>query len=194
MIEIEKVHPLIVPKSYIESGTWNLPHYPLPVEEFIICWVKFEEALLYLSQEEMEYLDQHMENWQQMAVDNVRNTRYFNQYEKRDEQDNLQWIAFVNDEDTISSSKVLLEYELLQIFQQGYLVAIPDRACGIVISTTCQKQELQAVTEMIEDMYKKATTPMSPRIYSAADFRAELNWSIPIYDEPTNSILAQFKK
>ncbi|NMS92077.1 hypothetical protein HGQ85_19560, partial [Clostridioides difficile] len=125
-------------------------------------------------------LNQSGLNWQQQALDNVRQSAYFHRYRK----DNVvtgqpEWIAFLDDEDTISSSKVLLHYELERIFPSGYSVIIPDRACGIVVSNECSDETLAEVVQMVRNMYSSASTPMSQTFFSSSAFALPTEWTLP---------------
>ncbi|MBX0289677.1 hypothetical protein K3G63_04465 [Hymenobacter sp. HSC-4F20] len=195
MIKPEFLHPLIVPREYIENSTWDLPHLPLPNDEFILCWVEYSEAMVYLDRDGYNELNQSGLNWQQQALDNVRQSAYFHRYRK----DNVvtgqpEWIAFLNDEDTISSSKVLLHYELERIFPSGYSVVIPDRACGIVVSNECSDETLAEVVQMVRNMYNGASVPMSQTFFSSSAFALPTEWTLPLEKETTTLILQLFQQ
>ncbi|WP_400190940.1 hypothetical protein [Hymenobacter sp. B81] len=179
MIDVAHLHPLIVPREYIESGSWDLPHVALPNQAFILTWVSYGEVMVYLDRAEFDELESSGHPWQRQALENVRQTKYFQRYHQHDADGKLAWVAFVNDDDTISSSKVLLAHELSQLFPEGYHLAIPDRACGVVVSNACSDDALREVVRMIEQMHDGANTPMSPQLYPATDFQLPTKWTIP---------------
>ena len=176
MLDIRNLHPLIVPRSYIEGTDWDLPHVSLPNQQFILTWVEYREAMVYLDRATYNELEASGREWQRQSFDNVRQAAPFCQHQKENESGKVEWIAFVNDEDTISSSKVLLQPELHLLFPEGYRVAIPDRACGLVISDHCVGEALAQVKQLVENMYAGATTPMVPDLYPAADFGLPTAW------------------
>lgn len=185
MVNLRYVQPLIVPAEYVRLQNWDLPHLPLPNPAFLLTWVEFEEGLTYLTREEYLALEATSPQWQQQALDNVRQTKWFHHQSKTSEAGDLEWIAFVNDEDTSSSSKVLLQAELGRIFPQGYLIGIPDRACALVISTQCTGEAFAQVQDLIAQMHASAVTPMSPLLYPSADFQVPEAWAAPIPGDPT---------
>jgi hypothetical protein len=189
MPEEVKLHPLLITKEYLETGVWDLPHVALPNDEFLLTWVNYDEAITYLSRDEYQDLETSKPNWQQDSFDNVRQTRYFHHYQQQNESGKLEWLAFLNDEDTISSSKVLLWFELSRLFPEGYHVAIPDRACGVVVSNTCSDDALQQVIQLIEQMYADASIPMSAKLYPSMDFQLPSNWAMPKADDSTSAAI-----
>src|SRR6266699_1550302 len=63
-------------------------------------------------------------------------------------------------DDGLGSSRLLLTDELARQFPEGYLVALPDRSCGLAISKRLGWNEHREVEAMVADMHKGATTPM----------------------------------
>ncbi|RYU81827.1 hypothetical protein [Hymenobacter persicinus] len=195
MVDLNRLQPLIVPAAYVQLNGWDLPHSPLPNLAFVVTWVEFEEGLTYLTREEFEELEATAPGWPQRALDNVRQTQWFHRQHKHGQAGELDWIAFLNDDDTSSSSKVLLQWELSRIFPEGYLVGIPDRACALVVSAHCTGDALTQVRELMAQMYATATTPMSHELYPSSDFQVSDAWAAPIADDPTpGAILALFEK
>jgi hypothetical protein len=195
MVDLNRLQPLIVPAEYVGLAGWDLPHAPLPNPAFVLTWVEFGEGLTYLTREEFDELEATAPQWSQRALDNVRQTEWFHRQHKQNEAGALEWIAFVNDEDTSSSSKIMLQWELNSIFPEGYFVGIPDRACGLVVSAQCSGKALAEVRDLVAQMHATATTPMSPHLYPSSDFRIPDDWAIPIDRDPTTAaILALFKK
>ncbi|MDO7849856.1 hypothetical protein Q5H92_26080 [Hymenobacter sp. M29] len=193
MVDLRHLQPLIVPAEYVQLGNWDLPHLPLPNPAFLLTWVEFGEGLIYLTRDEYSELELASPQWQQHALDNVRQTQWFHQQSKESEAGELEWIAFVNDEDTCSSSKILLQVELKRIFPQGYLIGLPDRACALAVSTQCTEDALMQVQELIAQMHASATTPMSPLLHPSTDFQVPEAWAAPLTGDPTSAaILALF--
>ncbi|WP_046242293.1 hypothetical protein [Hymenobacter terrenus] len=195
MVDLRHLQPLIVPAEYVQLNNWDLPHLPLPNPAFLLTWVAFGEGLTYLTRDEYVELEAASAQWPQQALDNVRQTQWFHRQSKESETGALEWIAFVNDEDTCSSSKVLLQAELRRIFPEGYWIALPDRACGLVVSTQCTGEALTDVQNLVAHMHAAATTPMSPLLHPSADFQLPEQWAAPLAGDPTfAAILALFEK
>jgi len=195
MVDLSRLQPLIVPADYVGLAGWDLPYRSLPNPAFVLTWVDFGEAMTYLTREEFEALEAASPQWPQQALDNARQTQWFHRQHMPAEAGGVDWIAFLNDEDAISSSKVLLQWELARIFPEGYLVGIPDRACGLVVSAQCTGEALAHVREMMKNLHAGATTPMSPHLYPSADFALPSAWVAPAPEDPASAaILGLFGK
>ena len=195
MVDLTRLQPLIVPAEYVGLASWDLPHARLPNPAFVVTWVDFGEGLTYVTREQVAALDAADPHWPRRALDNVRQPKWFDRQRKVSATGTLEWMAFVNDEDTSSSSKVLLQWELSRIFPEGYLVGIPDRACGLVVSAQCTEEALRQVRDLLAQMHATATTPMSPHLYPSSDFHVPDAWAVPVAEDPTPAaILALFGK
>ncbi len=157
------VRPLIVPSSYFTTGAFPAPHVPLTAPDLALTCVMLSgpASVLYVE-------PQMAESWRRKGIDWVAGSltelrradeRLRWTHESRDEDGQLNWIAFMND-DGLGSSRLLLTDELARQFPEGYLVALPDRSCGLAISKRLGWNEHREVEAMVADMHKGATTPM----------------------------------
>ena len=75
-ISLDNIFPLIVPASYYAKGTWDLPHYNLPTESFILTWVIFGSAatMSYLTRDQYQDLTNKHDDWQQKSFENLRHS------------------------------------------------------------------------------------------------------------------------
>lgn len=72
------------------------------------------------------------------------------------------------------------------MFPEGYLLALPDRSCGMVISKSMKLPELGEVKAMVARMYESATTPMSRRLYEPEELAVPAEW-FPRRSRPDDS-------
>lgn len=193
-ISLDNIYPLIVPANYYVKGTWELPHYTLPNQSFILTWVTFGSAatMNYLTQEQYQELNTSYEGWQQKSFENLRlsiadNENFFSQYKMSAGGQQLLWLCFMNG-DGIGSSRILLSNELTKAFPKGYYLAFPDRSCGMVIAKDISDTELKEIKDMVKGMYKSATTSMSGQLHPASDFELPQQWTQPI-DTKFSSVL-----
>src|SRR5687768_18098145 len=121
-MNIENLFPIIVPSNYLNTG-WDLPHQKFPIDEFILTWVEFEGSspMTYLTVTNYGEISSTVGNWQQRSFENLRNSgRYFHTHSKvRDNTGHLIYLSFLN-EDSIGSSRILLNIELEKGFPKGY--------------------------------------------------------------------------
>jgi hypothetical protein len=185
-ISLDNIFPLIVPTNYYVKGVWELPHYSLPNQSFILTWVVFGSvgSMIYLTQEQYQELNNKYNGWQQKSFENLRksiavNENFFSQFKTDEGGKQLLWICFMNS-DGIGSSRILLSNELTKAFPNGYYVAFPDRSCGLVIANEIGDKDLKEIKDIIKSMYKGATTAMYEHLHSSSDFVLPESWTQPI--------------
>ena len=182
-MDIYTIYPLIVPASYFDYPTWNLPHVQFPNKDFILTWVFFhtEYSMTYMKQEEFEQLNRDYPNWQQQAFENLRYStdHFFTDFRFNEETKRPSFILFSNN-DGIGSSRILLSYELARGFPEGYDIAMPDRAFGIALSKSISSGELSVLKGIIDEYYGCTGTAMSKEIFPSRDFSLSDDWTGPI--------------
>ncbi len=185
-INPDTIFPLIIPSSYHEGTTWQLPHINFLDNSVALTWVIIDssESMVYLTQEEYQELNDGQINWQQVAFENLRNSiaddeNFYTQVKMSDDKQRIIFIAFMHS-DGIGSSRVLLAYELEQAFPDGYYLAFPDRSCGLVVAKNIKASELIEAKKIVKACYKGATIPMSIALHSAKDFALPEEWIAPI--------------
>jgi hypothetical protein len=164
----EHVRPLIVPAEYVEVGVPAV-FDPLPAPDLVLTWVELPHAhtMVYVTPARAAEWNSAHPRWRQLAVEAMRRAdrgRVWT-HEKRADDGTLEWVAMMHD-DGLGSSRLLLEPELRRAFPDGYLVALPDRSCGMAISRHAAR--LADVRAMVAGMQAKATTPMIPDLREPA--------------------------
>jgi hypothetical protein len=194
---LDHLYPLIVPRSYVAESSWDLPHHPFPHDDFILTWVLFDadDAMIYLTREEYEYLNEQHPRWQQTAMENLRVSleeaeNIFTQFKLSADSRRIVFLAFMH-QDGIGSSRVLLADELRQSFPAGYALALPDRSCGLLVPQDVTAEELAGVQALVESMYEGATTPMSGALHAPADFVLPATWTQPADPAFSQAIVAE---
>lgn len=199
-MDLNQIFPIIVPRSYYREGAWELPHQQFYNKEFILTWVFFTGpgAMTYLTKEQFLLLSESNKGWQQKAFENLRhsitnNENFFTHHATGSDGKTIRFFAFVHS-DGIGSSRILLSHELSNIFPNGYQIALPDRSVGVVVPNGLSAQDLIEVRQMISDMYKKATTPMSNQLYNAEWFSLPTNWLTPIDNDFSLQLVDQSRE
>ncbi|NII29388.1 hypothetical protein HB364_30185 [Pseudoflavitalea sp. X16] len=182
---LDSLYPLIVPSRYLTRGVWDLPHHAFPNSEYILTWVFFssESSMSYIMREDYDALNKNHEGWQQAAFENLRNSlgsgNFYTNYRTAEDGRSLAFIIFSN-EDGIGSSRILLSHELSQGFPEGYMVVMPDRAMGIVVSKKISNSDSGVLRDLIDEYYGCTGTAMSKEIMSPKDFLLPGKWLEPI--------------
>lgn len=158
----QHVRPLIVPAEYAEVGV-PASFDQLPAPDLLLSWVELPDAetMLYVTPARAAEWDGAEPAWRRIALGAMRaadDGRVWT-HEKRDESGALVWVAMMHD-DGLGSSRLLLSEELHRAFPDGYLIALPDRSCGMAIARATPA--LEDVRGLVADMYQGATTPMIP--------------------------------
>jgi len=182
-MNLDHLHLLIVPSSYVTESAWDLPHHPFPTAAFVLTWVLFgtDGAMTYLTREEYQLLEVNHPSWQQQAMENLRHSvaaseNVFTHFKVSDDTRRVLFLACMH-QDGIGSSRILLANELQEAFSGGYSVALPDRSCGLIVPQDVTAEELAGVQKLVNSMYEGATTPMSSEVYASADFTLPAAWT-----------------
>lgn len=165
--KLDRLFPLIVPSSYLQPGTWDLPFRRLRDPRIFVTWVALHEnqTMVYVNRQQMQSWESNKVDVAQIAVSNLRHDtgQYLATREKRSENGKLHWIAMMH-QDGLGSSRVLLSRELQAIFPEGYRIAIPERSCGMAISVEAGEDEKSGFLNSVRNCYEKGTTPMLPEL------------------------------
>lgn len=175
--DLAALRPLVVPATYGALGNFPAPLIPLAASELALTWVALTppEWMLYVKPAAAV-------NWQQRGIDlyvralaNLREADAGRTWthEKRDEVGRLIWVGMMHD-DGLGSSRLLCFEELSAAFPHGYLVALPDRSCGLAVSAGANNAERREFDDMVEHCFAGATTPMSDQIMAPEALRPRL--------------------
>lgn len=169
---LENLYPLIVPAEYVQSGVWNLPHFPLKAADLILTWVVLHEGqtMVYVTADQVAVWQKRGINWSAVAFENMQRGTGDSPatHEKRDENGNLQWVAMMQP-DGLGSSRVLMTDELEKLFPEGYSVAIPERSVGMALSAAAAPEHQTSFMEVVGNCHRDGTTPMVSRLLSRTD-------------------------
>jgi hypothetical protein len=62
-------------------------------------------------------------------------------------------------EDGIGPSRLLLNGWLEEVFPEGYLVSIPERSVGVVLSLRATSEERERVEGVVKNFFEEGTQP-----------------------------------
>jgi hypothetical protein len=185
-MNLDILYPLIVPGRYISNSNWDLPHHAFPNNDYILTWVFFssESTMTYIKSEQFTILNNNYPDWQKVAFENLRNSlgksgNFYTNYRAKEDGQSLSFIIFSN-EDGIGSSRILYSYEFEQAFPEGYNVAMPDRAFGIVISKNISTSDQEILKNIIDKYYGCTRTAMSKLVMPPTDFLLPKEWVEPL--------------
>lgn len=161
-MNFDRIRPLIVPAEYVSAGV-PAAYVALASPDLALTWVELavRATMTYVTPARAAEWERTDAGWRVKGLDAMRRADDGTlwTHEKRGERGELAWIGMMH-EDGLGSSRLLLEAELQRTFPEGYLVALPDRSCGMAISRT--KANLDEVSAMVKQMHEGATIPMIP--------------------------------
>ncbi|MFC0516015.1 hypothetical protein ACFFGT_17465 [Mucilaginibacter angelicae] len=199
-MNLDNIFPLIVPRSYYTEGAWELPHQQFNNKEFLLTWVFFNSpgAMTYINKNEFSELNENNNGWQQKAFENLRHSitnkeNFFTHEGTMRDGKGKKFLVFMHS-DGIGSSRILLSHELSKAFPEGYYVAFPDRSCGLVMSSAVSGDELKEIKQLINNMYKNATTAMSGQLYTSGNFLLPAEWLLPMDEDFSNTLIDKARK
>lgn len=170
-MNFDHVRPLIVPAEYVRAGV-PAAYASLAAPDLALAWVELtpRATMHYVTPSQAAEWDGTHPAWRENALDAMRRADHdrFWTHEKRTDTGALAWIGMMQ-EDGLGSSRLLLAAELARTFPEGYLVAFPDRSCGMAISRT--HADLEQVRAMVAKMHEGATIPMIPDVREPAALR-----------------------
>ena len=149
----------------------------------------------YITRDQFFLLNTDYPNWQQQSFENLRNStdNFYTNFRTDVETNALSCIIFSNN-DGIGSSRILLSNELEKGFPEGYHVAMPDRAFGLVISKNISSTEEQNITNIIAEYYGCTGTAMSDYIMDKTDFSLPNSWTLTIDKKISDWIVDEIKE
>jgi hypothetical protein len=165
-LPLDRLFPVLCPAAFFERGDWPGPFDRLVTPELALTWAfdQPQETMLYLSHEHASYLNAQGVDYRIQAIANLRaNSNPAWSHQKKVDGD-LQWVALMHD-DGFGPSRVLLSGTLGEAFPRGYLVAIPERSCGLVFPAALSGAALDEVRDIITGCFTEGTRPLTPTIF-----------------------------
>ena len=159
---LDKLLPIIVSSSYFVNDVFQAPHCNIIHKDLSLTWVLLNTngMMTYITKADVENWESKGINWKEQAFNNlIEIDEYFYTHEKRDDQGELIWVAFMNS-DGLGSSRLLRDGELLTLFPDGYLLAIPDRSMGLAFPSSLNDEDRSNILSLISNCYINATIPM----------------------------------
>lgn len=199
-MNLHNIFPLIVPRSYYADGVWELPHKQFISKEFLLTWVFFNGsgAMTYITKSEFSDLNKKNSGWQQRAFENLRHSiineeSLFTHQGMTNNGKGMKFLVCMHS-DGIGSSRILLSHELIRAFPEGYYMALPDRSCGLVISSSINEEELKEIRQIVRNMYENATTAMSDQLYTSEYFSLPVDWVWPLDGDFSKTLVDETRK
>ena len=171
--DLNMVFPVIVPRSYFARGNWPGPHSLLRHPSLGLVWAILSEsdAMLYVNFEQAESWERSGIDWRRQALKNLSEScsDQIWSHEKRTEDGELEYAVLMHD-DGLGSSRLLLLDAVKTDAPSPTCVGLPDRSCAILFFEPADHSVATSPSELVEKMYKDATTPMLGQLLEPGDF------------------------
>ena len=162
-LEIEDVVPVFVPNSFFAAGNWPGPFEHLGIEGLGLTWsvLQPDQTMLYVNHTAASEWDSRAIAWRDRAIENIqrRSVPDIMTHAFRGDDGSLFAVAMMPP-DGVGPSRLLLRESLERLFPRGYLVALPDMSCGIVLSTQATAAERAKIEGVVHRCYAGATRPL----------------------------------
>jgi hypothetical protein len=160
-IAIEDVVPVFVPAMLAQGGKWLGPIIPMQASGLAVTWACFQPAqtMLYVNYQTANYWEAQGVDWQVQSMENLlRMTEELSSHSFLREDGSYYGLVMMH-EDGIGPSRLLLNGWLEEVFPEGYLVSIPERSVGVVLSCQAIAEERERVEELVKDCFEKGSQP-----------------------------------
>ena len=162
-LEIADLVPVFVPSSFFELGNWPGPFDVLGVEGLGLAWAMLQpdQTMRYVDREVERQWDMHAIQWRDRALENLQrhSVRTVWTHEFRSDNGSLFAVAMMH-QDGVGPSRLLLRESLERLFPEGYLVALPEMSCGIVLSAQATLAERAKIEELVNGCFTDGTRPL----------------------------------
>jgi len=170
-LEIADLFPLFVPTSFFELGNWPGPYETLGIPGLGLTWAVLQpdQTMRYVDHRVQRHWDAEGIPWRERAVANVERQSVPNvwTHEFRREDGSLFAVAMMHP-DGVGPSRLLLRESLEREFPDGYLVALPEMSCGLVLSTPAMGPERAEIMGIVASCFRDGTRPLVPGMHDAS--------------------------
>jgi hypothetical protein len=160
-IAIEDVVPVFVPASLAEGGKWLGPIITMQAPGLAVTWAFLQPAqtMIYVNFQAANYWKAQGTDWRSQSVENlIRMTEQLSSHDFIREDGSIYGLVMMH-EDGIGPSRLLLNGWLEEVFPEGYLVSIPERSMGVVLSSQASAEEREKVEGLVKDCFEKGSQP-----------------------------------
>jgi hypothetical protein len=171
-LDVDKVVPLFVPSSYVESGSWRGPFATLRAPGVALAWAVLlrDDALRYVRHDMQRVWEEQGIDWKVRALQNLRELSpdplctgaLF-----RDSGET--WLISLMHPDGLGPSRLLLTDQLERLFPQGYRVALPERSRGFAFASNLDLEDADTIDHLVQSFYWKGDRPLSAGTFEPSD-------------------------
>ena len=154
-VPLDQVVPVFVPASLEHNGQWPGPIVLTRAPELAITWACLRPAqtMLYVSFETARYWEGKGIDWRTQSMENPAEMSEQISYHSFQREGGAYYGLVMMQEDGVGPSRLLLNGWLEEVFPEGYLVAVPKRSVGVVVSRTASPEERERVKGLVVECY-----------------------------------------
>jgi len=171
-LSLDDLFPVLLPAAIFKVCQWPGPFRSLRLEGLAQTWVILhpEQTMRYVDHRTEAYWAERGVDWRAIAQANLRSVSRSALWTHEFRRDGGELYAVgMMQPDGIGPARLLLTEELAAEFPAGYLVSVPERSCGLVLSEQATDREAQQIRDVAGRCYDYGTNPVLPGFYPAAD-------------------------
>src|ERR1700733_10345532 len=168
---INKIVPVFVPSSLIETRTWSGPYSMLRARGVAMAWAVLQDgSIRFVLHELQRDWEAGKIDWRARSIQNLRALAAEPLGAGALFRDNGEtWLISLMDSDGLGSSRLLLAAELASVFPNGYRVALPESNRAFAFARELDAEEAATVANLIQRSYATSERPLSPEIFEPDD-------------------------
>jgi hypothetical protein len=175
--ELSTLWPVIRTSEYLRMAKFVADALPTP--ELAVVWVLVAPgSVLYVTTDQVRAWESRGVAWRAAGIMNLREatrSSIFTQETRREDGSPL-WFGMLHD-DGLGSSRALLGDALSYYLGDDYLVAVPERSCGIAMPGNLTDAERESVMKtVVQPCFRNGTAPLSPTLFRSDQLKMPASW------------------
>ena len=169
-LSVSDLFPVLLPAAIFHACEWPGPFRFLTLEGLAQTWVILqpEQTMRYVDHQAEAYWAEQGIDWRAIAFGNLRRTSQGALWTHEFRRDTGEiYAAGMMQPDGIGPTRLLLREELRAEFPGGYLVSVPERSCGLVLSESATDREAAQIRDIAARCYEEGTNPVLAGFYSS---------------------------
>ena len=167
--DLSTLAPVLVPRTFSETGQWPGPIYQLAAADFDLTWAILgsDDSVTYVSRVMQAHWESRGEDWQGRAELNLRVLAEAEPFSHvRTRPDGSAYLVIMLYGQNLGPSRLLVRGLLNDTFPDGYMVAVPEQTCAVAFTSDPTGEEAVAIAALITGLFERGSEPVSTARYA----------------------------